>query len=319
MNSLIQQYTNQLNQLVNQNHNKAKAGPVLTSSQSVIPTIAWDWPTASVGMASTSAFEFADTLPISCQADTYYQPSSDSFTNNYRNFLSLTQSTSKPLMRLIKKARRKIAVPKGSTANSPTPPGWSIIKINGITRWCPNWKYSDTALNWQQKVLDGSINNPGKITINLKNNTNQNQLLVTKKPKSPITKQLDVNDSFEKVVIEASAWGQISITPDSWYDSSIITLASSELSPTLQDKFFGDKGLLACRLASFYVAYKVKITFHGKNINQQAAKKPDLNSKEILAMGIQVKPADKQTPNSLQFNSDKLDPVIVAVAIEKMK
>ncbi|VAW47299.1 hypothetical protein MNBD_GAMMA02-1306 [hydrothermal vent metagenome] len=200
MNNIIEQYTSQLEKLTEKNLGAKSAEPTIPSSQLVMPTIAWDWPPASIGMMLNSSFEFADTMPVSCQTETYYQPSADSFSNNYRNFLHLVQSTSPPLNRLIKKARKKIAVPSGSPANNPTPAGWTIVKINGLTRWCPIWNFSDTAHDWLHKVQNGSINNPGTITIKLKKHTRKNDLLMTNKPGSSISKPFNSNIPFEKVV-----------------------------------------------------------------------------------------------------------------------
>ncbi|VAW41518.1 hypothetical protein MNBD_GAMMA01-2168, partial [hydrothermal vent metagenome] len=159
---------------------------------------------------------------------------------------------------------------------------------------------------------------PGTITIKLKKHTRKNDLLMTNKPGSSISKPFNSNIPFEKVVIKASSWGQISISPGSWYDSAIISLTAGDLSPALRTKFFGHKGLLTCRLSSFYVAYKIKVTFYGKGIDQVVLDNLDMETGKISALGIQVEPAKKQVAGSLQFSGVVPDPVIVAVAIEKM-
>ncbi len=315
MNSLVLQYTKQLERLIADDHIRTGNAPSLPSAQLVMPTIPWDWPPAPVGTMLNSATQLADTMPISSLTETYYQPSANVFSQNYRTYLSLVNGTSQPIKRLVKQARHKITVPSGNPANDPKPPGWSPEKVNGILRWCPAWVFSDTATDWQQKVHDGSIRNPGTVTIKLRKGASQQRLLVTKKLGSTVTVPLDADANFEKVVIEASAWGQISINPGSWYDSSIIALTSNELSPALRKKFFATTGLLASRVSSFYVAYKVKINFHGENFSQQ-----DLNqdNQEIWAMGIQVKAVETKIPDCIQFIGSTPDPVIVAVAIEKM-
>jgi len=319
MNNLIKQYTSQLEKLtLNQLDDKTTATVTIPSAQLVMPTIAWDWPPAPNGTMLNNAFEFADSMPTSCQAETYYQPSAKSFTDNYRSFLSLLEVEPQALNKLIKKARRKIAVPKGNPADGSTPSGWTITKINGLNRWRPIWSFSDSASEWQQKVQSGSINNPGTITLMLKRNSDQNKILVTKQPGSSVTKPFNSNITFEKVEIKASSWGRIGISPGSWYDSAIISLTSDNLSPALRTKFFGTNGLLSCRIASFYVAYKVKITFYSKQKTHLAQQKLNQCHNQISAFGIAVNPTKNQVDGCLQFAGVTPDPVIVAVAIEDM-
>ncbi len=318
MNNFIQQYTSQLQQLTEKNRTDKSSATVLPSAQLVMPTIAWDWPPASIGMMTNNSFEFADGMPASCQSEVIYQPSADSFTDNYRSFLALVKGSNQALTRMIRQARRKIAIPAGNPANDPTPSGWTIAKINGLIRWRPVWNFSDTAHDWLQKVQSGRINNPGTITIKLDNQNQPSDLLVTKKSASSRSEPVNSKLNFTQVVIEAKSWGQISINPGSWYDSAILALTASELSPELHNTYFGHNGLLSCRLASFYVAYQIKVTFHGQGIDPALLNSLNDNSNQILALGVPVKPSVQQYAGSLQLEAVAPDPAMVAVGIENM-
>ena len=151
----------------------------------------------------------------------------------------------------------------------------------------------------------------------LKKGVKTAELLSTTDDASKTRQAIDSNINFQKVVIKAKSWGQISITPGSWYDSSIISLASSSLSAQLYKQFFGPDGLLASRVSSFYVAYQVEITFFTQGMNQSDIKNL-YQSSDIQALGISVKPKQIEASDRLELVAVSPDPVIVAVGIEPM-
>lgn len=314
--AITRQFLNELTSLnlkPDRSIKKETTSPIITNTQLCYPAQVWDWKVTAIGSISEKQFLFADTIPMSDEYGDLYQPSSNSFSDNYRTFLSFIPEDKFPSKDLLTDAKNKIKLPTGNVADSKTPPGWTKVITEGILRWKPDWIVDPSAYSWQQKVQSGSIKNPATIKIRINKEDNEKNILL----ESDEGTQNKVYSNFQVVSIKAEAWGQIPIIPGSWFSSAMITLGKNYLSNS--EDFFGSKGLLKARITGFYVAYKPSFEFasnqpvHSDTLNSLAKK----NSFNILGVSSQVNKLTTRNNNtvmSLQAISSL--PLIVAVIVE---
>lgn len=311
MNFIAEQFTNQLNNLFAKSGKKGSAPVLTTPTQLLMPANAWDWDVAPNGSILLQQFQFADFMPQSTESGVLYAASGNSFTDNYRTFLEVIPASFTP-QSILNTAKAMITMPTGNPANDPTPPGWTkVTDGGGIIRWEPIYSLSNSASQWKQEVETGTINNPGTIVINLKQDPNNPVLSDT--PDGSNTSESPDASVFEKVSITAASWGQITISPGSWFNSSIITLA--KLNNYVTEDVIS--GLLSARVSAFYVAYKPQFKFSSSSPVDETAISKISTTPELYAFGIKVQADQPSADNtSVNLTSASLDPSIVAVVIE---
>ena len=336
MDTIIEQYVKQLDGLFDSSPQsevfRGQNGPEVADSdhyltvpnQLLIPTLSWNWPTATIGTISDDQFQFADRMPVSSEPATLYLQSANSFSDNYRTFLDFIDPQSFPSKSLLKEAKEKIKQPDGDPATAPTPPGWTKVNIAGINRWRPIWNVPVNASTWKNDVEAGAIQNPGTILIRLKDGDNTKGTTLEKRFADNHSSLLsDESAHFEQISITAKAWGQIGINPGAWFDSSIFLLGRKYVPD--EKSFFGKKGLLSCRVAAFYVAYKPEFNYlasstDGIGSTALAAFRASSQTNDLYAMGVNVEVANLDSVNknstSVKLSSTSPDPAIIAVALE---
>lgn len=298
----------------------AAPAPVTGMNQIILPAITWDWPVATAGSISQEQFQFSDTIPQSVQKATEYAPSAGSFSVNYRTFLEFIDAGKFPVPALLNRAKSAISEPAGSAAGSTNvPPGWTRVTRVGIQRWAPIWTLSRSAFDWTSKVLSGAISNPGSFVVDLRNTAGGDEVLTRTITGTGATGPVPGADGvFRQVTISAEAWGQISIHPGSWFDSSMLALGRNYVPDA--DTFFGPAGLLRGRVSAFLVAYKAEFDFAPeKPVDAQLANV--LNQRDdIRAFGVPV--ASDAAVNAgqqatVRLKSTSSAPAIVVAIIER--
>ena len=141
----------------------------------------------------------------------------------------------------------------------------------------------------------GAINNPGTIVINLKEDPNSptsNSAILSDKPDPGDSSSSLDSSSFEEVSITADSWGQISIYPGSWFNSSIITIA-----PNFGVSKDLISSLLGVRVSSFYVAYKPVFKFSSSTPVAANVLTEISNAPELYALGVEVSSPETSNNN----------------------
>jgi hypothetical protein len=281
------------------------------------PTDPWDWPSTAPGLLGEAPFRFADILPWSSEPNTVYEPSSFSFSNGYRAFLSSIDTTRFAQANLLASAKALMTQPTADPATGRTPQGWTKVTVNDIVRWKPGFSFSDNAQNWKLKVETGSINNPQTITLQLNGSQDAVRLadanVLTAAPIGGGAAKPLNSAAFEQVSVYASCWGLITITPGDWFDPSIVKLGGRYVDA---DTFFGDGGLLNRRVSAFYVAYKPKFTFSSEAPIDPAVRATVAGAGQIYALGVKVTANSSSRNDMLDLISDYSGPSIIAVLLE---
>lgn len=308
MNLIAEQFTNQLDSLFSGSKDGENAPVLTTPAQLLVPANTWDWAVAPDGTILLQQFQFADFMPQSAQSGVMYTASANSFTENYRTLLEIIPNSFP--QNLLNSAKAEIAVPTGNPANDPTPSGWTkVTDGGGIIRWEPIYSLSTSASQWKLEVQTGVIDNPGTIVINL--DKNQNLPVLADNPDG-INNSSSLDSSvFEKVSITAASWGQITISPGSWYNSGVVTLSKTYVPKTTFSS------LLSARVSAFYVAYKPVFNFSSSTPVDQTVMKEISTTPELYALGIKVRAGQpSNNAKSINLTSTSPDPSIVAVVVE---
>jgi hypothetical protein len=321
--NLIRQFISQLGALAPTPHAKLSGSLVpapLLPGQMVMPAVVWDWADPVAGTATDAQFRFADTVPQTTADGALYLPSSRSFSQGYRAFLECIDATKFPSPALLSRAMQSAALPTGSPASEPTPPGWTKVTVAGYAQWSPIWDLPNCAAAWVTAVANGSINNPGSILIALAEAGTADRAtlpLLSARNSSGAALVLPTA-SFTSVRITAPCWGQIPIYPGSWFDPAMVALGR----PCVPNAaaFFGPAGLMACRVASFYVAWKPIFEFSANEPVSKALQQTlaSASSAQALGVSVQASAASGSGGNALRLMGTDVSPVIVAVVIEAL-
>jgi hypothetical protein len=292
----------------------------LLPGQMVMPAVVWDWPDPVTGTATDAQFRFADTVPQTTADGALYLPSSRSFSQGYRAFLECIDATQFPSPAMLSRAIQRAALPTGSPASEPTPPGWTKVTVAGYAQWSPIWDLPNCAAAWVAAVASGSINNPGSILIALADAGTAAMATL------PLLRARDSSGaalvlptaSFTSVRITASCWGQIPIYPGSWFDPAMVALGRQCVPNAAA--FFGPAGLMACRVASFYVAWKPIFEFSANQPVSNALQQTLASASAVQALGVSVQAsaAAGGGGDALRWVGTDVSPVIVAVVIEAL-
>lgn len=296
----------------------AAAPPPPLRGQMLMPATAWNWPDPVTGTATNAQFRFADTVPQSAADSALYQPSGRSFSQGYMTFLRVLATCKFPYPDLLASALQKIALPPGNPTSSPTPAGWTKVNDAGYDQWQPIWTLPQSSSAWMASVAAGTICNPGSLRLIL--NDASGAGLQAPAPLRAL--DADGHDMplpaapLDTVTITASCWDQVFIYPGNWYDASMLTLGRGLLPDA--SAFFGPAGLMACRVASFYVALQPRFSFTASTPIPDSLRQTLDEADTVQAMGVTVRrsPGDGAQGQALGLENVAPAPVIVAVRIE---
>jgi hypothetical protein len=228
--------------------------------QILSPPIAWNWNTAVSGQMSMAQFAFCDLMPQDIQAENYAQ-SSRSFSDGYSSFLELINLQTFPLPTLVKQSIVNNILPQSA---SKAAKGWAqTTNQAGQLEWKRVWNLSQSPQAWLSGIDQSQKSEPVELIFNdpaLCIYAEDGTVLPT--TQSPLMQ------------ITAKAVGRIQVTADSWYNSSIVTIAESSKNYFRVDPsvVFGDDGLINCRITEFIVALKPEplVTVDNSLIDSQA-------------------------------------------------
>jgi hypothetical protein len=227
--------------------------------QVLSPPVSWNWDAAAVGQMNLDQFTFCDAMPQDATAKVYVA-GSRSFSNGYSSFLQLINLQSFPAPSLVTQSISANVSPQGL---GPATKGWAqAINQAGQLEWKRVWNISQTPQAWLAAVDQNPNNQPVELVFNdpgLSIYTQGGMVAPTPGTAMKIT---------------SKAIGRIQVNPDSWYDSSVVTIAESNqnyfiVNPSV---VFGNVGLINCRIAEFIVALKPEpsVTVDNSFINQQS-------------------------------------------------
>lgn len=209
--------------------------------QVLAPPLLWNWNTPPTGQATFEQLAFCDAMPQSTNGQ-YYAASAKSFSVAYSSFLNLIDPQVFPLPQVLNQSIDNNISP-GNAAK-----GWvQTMNLAGQLEWKRLWNVSQNPAAWLAGFAQGQQKNAAEWEFN----DPQLNISIGTSNVSPLS-------AATQVKISAEAVGRIAVNPDTWYDSSIVTLAQSnkyylKVSP---DILFGNTGLLNCRIAEFIVALK---------------------------------------------------------------
>lgn len=212
-----------------------------------IPTL-WNWGSSPLGQIGKEQYDFCDTVPASRDSG-YFTPSSDSFTDSYASFLQVLDPTTFIPKSVLVNSNIANATPTVPIATGPVPTGWTkVANQSGQLEWKRVWNVSDTPTQWLSKINSQNFSTEQELSfdtgsLSIKNNDGKNIPIPTS----------------EKVTmkITAKALAFVTVTPGSWYNSSLIQLGkigTGYLPGFSPGVIFGDGKLLNCRITQFLVA-----------------------------------------------------------------
>lgn len=209
--------------------------------QVLAPPLLWNWNTPPTGQATFEQLAFCDAMPQSANGQ-YYAASAKSFSVAYSSFLNLINPQAFPLPQVLNQSIDNNN-PPGNTAK-----GWvQCMNPAGQLEWKRMWNVSQNPAAW----LAGFAQGQQKIAAEWEFNDPQLNISIGTSNVLPIS-------AATQVKLSAEAVGRIVINPDTWYNSSIVTLAQSNkyYLKVPPDVLFGNTGLMNCRVAEFIVALK---------------------------------------------------------------
>lgn len=206
----------------------------------------WDWRVQNAGTTPSDAYDFFDHMPAALRGKIYLQ-SAQSFSKNYRAFLRLLDPSTFPDPQALQQGLAANERPVDCSATMPL--GWTKVYSieTGLSEARPAWTVPFTPYSWKQNVASRS----GAMELDL---TGGDAEIALGKDDRVVE-----NAAITKLGFSSSAWGCIPISPCSWFDSSITVLALQgggpyKVSGWDNEKVFGERGLLASRVAEFIVA-----------------------------------------------------------------
>ena len=227
---------------------QAGAAPIVQLFRPMVP---WDWPTPAVGFLPYQQFVLADRMPGSTESGVPYAPGGASFSDNYASFLSLLALEKFPLPSRLASAIAATTRPTESPVTALAPDGWARVADGaGITRWCMVYGLSTSVTAWVAEVATDP-NSEVSLSVPI---TGEKALTLT----APGGQQQAISllDDVEHALITASALSQVSVTPGSWFDDSLLRLGRdgpfvSSFASSTQPY----AGMLGGRVSSLIVAY----------------------------------------------------------------
>ena len=210
--------------------------------QMLAEPLPWNWAVPALGMTPAEAYGFFDFMPASLHGPTYV-PSSQSFSKNYVGFLNLLNPEAVLGAPALETALMANKPPTDSSGALPA--GWT--RVNFISEGLvvrPAWSIPLYPLDWVNSVAHV----PMKLDL-----AGSGAILARGKQQDLIA-----GPAVASLGISASAWGAISISPGSWFDSAIIATArlcdKPYRDPNLSNaRVLGEGGMLPCRVAQFVV------------------------------------------------------------------
>jgi len=306
--------------------------------QLLVPAMAWDWESTVTGITPREQYQFSDHMPQSCAPHVQFASSSASFSENYKAFLNVLAPNFQP-ENILKDAESKLKPPDSKPADSLTPTGWTKVKDgSGLLRWQPDWIVSQTPRDWIARVATKG-GNSGTIKLNMtvspgSNDTSGGEQLLKFQSDDGKWQSITLKSGQVKnIEISAEAWDRIPVYPGEWYSSAIIGFGRN--GPFRygyeSSQFFGNKGLLSCRVSELVVAYKPKFkmdvddSFLGKH-NQKLLKAIELQVAGFAfkksangSAGVLIH-SEKTIVGTTQYSASSTSstPLIVGVIIEKI-
>jgi hypothetical protein len=203
---------------------------------------------------------FCDSIPQNI-LDKYFTSSSRSFSDGYNSFLSLINLQAFPIPSILTQNIADNTPPQssGSTKN-----GWTqVLNQSGLLEYKRVWNVTQSPQTWLSSILQSQKNEHVELIFDdpgLSIHTEKGTICC------PAT-------AGAQMKILANAVGRIQVNPDSWYNSSVITIAQSNKKYFIVDPdvVFGKMGLINCRISEFIVALKPSpsVTIDNSFIEQQ--------------------------------------------------
>lgn len=242
-----------------------------------IPTI-WNWDTNPSGSITRAQFEFCDTMPSSASPGEF-NPSGNSFSNNYADFLTLlNQDTFIPKSILTNNIITN-KPPTEAVSGPAQPKGWTRVpNAAQVLNWQRLWGVSMSPIQWLGSVANNNQNKPLHLVFD---STSANVVLSN-------SEHIAVpKDQIEKVTITASAWGRITVNPGDWFGNTVISLAQGDasvfLKPAFLDIALGSNGIIKSRVSEFIVAYMPSASI---TINSDFARVNNIKANSIDELSI---------------------------------
>ena len=242
-----------------------------------IPMI-WNWDTNPTGSITRAQFEFCDTMPSNASPG-QFNPSGDSFSNNYADFLTLlNQETFIPKSILTKNINVN-KPPTEPVAGPAQPIGWTRVpNAAQVLNWQRIWGVSMSPTQWLGSVANSDQNEP----LNLVFDSTSANVVLSNSENIIVPK-----DQIEKVTITASAWGRITVNPGDWFGNTVISLAQDDASVFLKAAFLdialGQDGIIKSRISEFIVAYMPSASI---TINSDFARVNNIDANSINELSI---------------------------------
>ncbi|WP_047547510.1 hypothetical protein [Psychroserpens sp. Hel_I_66] len=242
-----------------------------------IPEI-WNWDTNPMGSITKAQFEFCDSMPSSALPGEF-NPSGNSFSNNYSDFLSLlNKDTFIPKSILINYI--DVNKPPTEAISSPLQPkGWTRVpNAAQVLSWKGLWGVSMSPSDWLGNIAANSQNVP----LHLVFDSTSASVVLSNSENITVPK-----DQIEKVTITASVWGRITVNPGDWFGSTVISLAKGNESVFLKPSFLnialGPNGSIKSRISEFIVAYMPSASI---TINSEFARSNNIIENSINKLSI---------------------------------
>ncbi len=277
----------------------------------------WDWGVQAIGQTSQEQWNFCDRIPLSTESGIFVS-GSQSFSENYNTFLNLIDTNIFKPLSILEKNKADNIDPEQQQIKQ----GWTNVQYtSGPNVLERAWDISSNSFEWKNKVQNGA-----KVTLNISNEPVLYKNDSTKNKDKPLI----LNNEFK---IKAEKFGVITVSPNLWYNGSIVTLAKHTpyiyLSNFQNEMFFGRDGLINSRVASFIVALNPSILIDSK-INVNSVHSSDSGYIESLGLkfGNHILPSfpskiqsNVNNSNEVQLNvkaSNTNQIYIIAVCVEQI-
>jgi hypothetical protein len=218
--------------------------------QLLMPMMAWNWPVPPTGSIPYQQLMLADSVPASTDSGVPYEPTGASFSRSYATFLQLLAPERFPLPTMLSAAIAATVPPAGSPSNASAPDGWVCAPDGaGINRWRLAYGVSMTPAEWIAEVA-GNPDNAVELSLPV-----SEEKALTLTDQAGQRQSLALQGEVEHAVITATALGQVSVTPGSWFDDSLLRLGRNGAFVSTLASATNYAGLLSCRVSGLIVAY----------------------------------------------------------------
>lgn len=233
--------------------------PTAAGVQPMLPTMAWDWSSATTGTTDPAQFYLVDTMPASADPQSQYLASGTSMSSAYAAVVDLISTFPNP--RRLEQARTALHPPPGPPADTSSPPGWTKVPDGaGILRWQPDWVVTETPTDWLSRIA-GSTQAPTTLRLSFRDVYGDaapamHGLVMTATPDAGLRPLPLRAGELHELEITARAWGRINVYPGSWYDPSIVALGryATFHGDVPFAEVVGPRGLLQAQVTGLLVA-----------------------------------------------------------------